>query len=59
MGKVCFEAGYCLVGSWFDVVWDLAFSLGLGGFLVLDLVDRGHASVGGVPLALDLLSRGC
>jgi len=48
-----------LVGSWFAVVWDLAFSLGLGGFLVLDLVDRGHASVGGVPLALGLLSRGC
>jgi len=41
------------------VVWDLAFALGLGGFLVLDLVGRGYASVGGVHLALGLLSRGC
>ena len=59
LGKVCFEPGYCLVGSWFAVVWDLAFALGLEGFLVLDLGGRGYAPVGGVHLALGLLSRGC
>jgi len=59
LGKVCFEPGYCLVGSWFAVVWDLAFALGLEGFLVLDLGGRGYAPVGEVHLALGLLSRGC